>query len=100
MPWKPRSIESRIAEHTRYRRQCQVRIKPGLQVVGVAACVSGALLWWQPSEWILPAVIVLFPAFFTVMEYWWYLSHDRALKRLAAEQGNSAPDADSSARGS
>jgi hypothetical protein len=86
MPRKERSLESRIAEHTKYRRQCQIRIKPSLQLVGVAIVLSAALLWWRPSEWILAAVIVLFPAVFTAMEYWGYVRHDRAIKRLSHEQ--------------
>jgi hypothetical protein len=80
---RQRSLESRISEHTRFRRQCQIRIKPSLQLTLLAVLVAGVVLLYQPQSWLFAVAIVAFPALFTSLEVWGYLRHDRALRKLA-----------------
>jgi len=86
MPRKQKSIEARIAEHERYRRQSKVRIKPSIQLCAIALLAAGLILWREPDQWVLPGIVVAIPLLFTGMEVWGYLRHDRALKALTSGQ--------------
>jgi hypothetical protein len=86
MPRAERSLESRNAEHEKYRRQCQVRIKPSLQLVGIGVLLAAALLWWRPIAWLGAVALVLIPSLITALEYWGFVRHDRAIKRLSHVQ--------------
>ena len=82
---KTRSVKALIAEHEKYRRLCLVRIKPSLQLTALATAIAAAMLWYKPTEWVLPTVLVAFPVLFTAMEIAGYFRHDRAMKRMANE---------------
>ena len=82
MPRKQRSLESRIAEHERYRLQCKVRIKPSLQLCAIALFLSALILWLKPEVWSLAVLVTVLPLLFAAMEVWGYFRHGRALKEL------------------
>lgn len=86
MPRAERSLESRIAEHKKYRRQCQAHLRSGLRMVGVGAPLSVAILWWRPEAWPGAVALVAIPVLITAVEWWGFAYHDRALKALSNGQ--------------
>lgn len=80
---KERTIESRVAEHKRFRRQCEVRIKSGLKLC-IVGFVLSVLLLWQTGSWVTAAVVAASPMLMTGLEVWGFRKHSRALKLLSA----------------
>ena len=86
MARKARSPEVILAEHTKYRRQCQIRIKPSLQLTGIALLIACGLLWRQLVGWLGAAIIVGIPLIFTLLEIFSFMRHDRIIKVLSDEK--------------
>ena len=82
MPRKVKSIESRIAKHEKYRRQCKVRIRPCFTLSLFALSFAAFIVWLKPEGWWLAIPLVGFPILFTSLEVFGYYSHDRAIKQL------------------
>ena len=80
---RERTIESRVAEHEKFRRQCEVRIKSGLKLC-IVGFVLSVLLLWQTGSWVAAAVVAAFPLLMTGLEVWGFRKHDRALRLLSA----------------
>lgn len=79
------ALKSTLAEHTKYRRQCQVRIKPSLQLTVLAAFLAGALMWNEKMGWLGVSLVVGIPLLFTLLEVLSFFRHDRAIKGLSSE---------------
>ena len=84
MPRKKASLQSIIAEHEKYRRQCQVRIRPSLTLCAIAVGLYALLLLKTSATWLSVSPLILLPAFYTVMEIICFITHDRALRKLRA----------------
>ena len=91
MPRKKKSLQAQIAEHEKYRRQCKVRIRPSLTLCAVAAGLYAVLLWKTSVSWAGALVLVVLPVFFTGMEIFSFLRHDRALKYLMSDEASEDP---------
>lgn len=82
---KERSLKSILAEHRKYRRQCQVRIKPTLQLTVLATFLAGALMWSKKMGWIGASLLVGIPLILTLMEIISFFKHDRSIKGHSSE---------------
>lgn len=77
-----RSVKARIAEHMKYRRQCEARIKSGARLCAGGVVIGSFLLWRLSDAWLLALVVIAIPVLITSLEAWGFRKHDRALKRL------------------
>jgi hypothetical protein len=82
MPGKERSVESKIAEHERFKTQCQRRIKPSLLLLAGASVSYILLVLMTPVGWLGMLWLVAFPLIFTSMEIAGYFRHSSAIVRL------------------
>ena len=83
MPRKERSIESRIKEHQKYRRQCEVRIASGKKLILITVTATLIMVWYKPSLWPIGVGIVAISAGSTLLEVWGYRKHDKAISKLS-----------------
>jgi hypothetical protein len=85
VPRKEPSIESRIKEHKKFRKQCQVRIVTGKKLIIVCILVAILLTWFVFEFWKLGAGIVLLSIGSLMMEIWAHKKHDRAINELTSD---------------
>ena len=81
-PTRLKSNHARIAEHTKYRRQCGVRVKSGLKVCFVAGTLVILLCAYAQNAWPSALFIFAVPLVLTIFEALGYLKHRRALRHL------------------
>ncbi len=83
MARKDSSIESKVKEHEKYRRQCEVRITSGKKLVAVSFAIAALLTWYSFGFWKIGAGIIAISIGSTLLEYWSYKKHDKAIKQLS-----------------
>ena len=83
MPRKDSSIESKVKEHEKYRRQCDVRITSGKKLIAFSIALAALLTWCSFGFWKIGAGIVVISIGNTLLEYWGYKKHDKAIKQLS-----------------
>ena len=74
-----RSLESRINEHQKYRRQCQVRVCSGLRLILACIILEVFLVFYTTALWKLVLVVLVIISGTTMLEYWSYRKHNKAL---------------------
>ena len=91
MPRKNRTLQAQIAEHEKYRRQCYVRIRPSLMLCAIAVGLYAVLLWKTSVSWFGGLPLVVLPVFFTALEIFGFLRHEKALKDLRSVRAFADP---------
>ncbi len=82
MPKKERSIVSKINEHKKYRKQCEVRVASGKKLVIFSIVIAIALVLYKIDFWLIGVGLVAFSAGITLIEFWGYKKHDKAITVL------------------
>lgn len=77
-------MKSKLAEHKKYRRQCQVRIKSGIKLILVLLVIGAVVLFLNLQFWPFVLGVIVFFVLATLLEVWGYRKHDRAIKQLDA----------------
>jgi len=83
---RERSIESRIAEHRRFREQCRRRIRPALVISIFSSAAVDVWAFFRPVNWWIVSGLLLFAWGQTLMEVQGYYRHGRNLRRLTDEK--------------
>ena len=77
------SIESKLDEHLKYKKQCDARVKSGAQLVLVSILASVLLTWFVPWFWKLGLAWVVYVCFSTFMEHLSSKKHAKAILELS-----------------
>ena len=83
MPRKERSTESKIKEHKKYRKQCEVRIATSKKLILFIIFVAAILTWFIFEFWKIGVGIVLLSIGSLIIEMWAYRKHDKAIYELS-----------------
>ena len=80
-----RTLESRINEHQKYRRQCQVRIRSGVRLLLTCLIPGLLLLIYKAAIWKLVLIVMVIIGSSTLLEVWSYRKHHKALAELTKQ---------------
>lgn len=83
------SLESKIKEHQKYRRQCQVRIRSGIKLFLICLVLEIVLLLYTAALWKLVLVVLVIIGGSTLLEVWGYRKHHKALAELTRQSQGS-----------
>lgn len=82
---RERTIQSRIAEHQRFREQCRRRIRPSIALFLISVVAVVTWVCFLPTSWWVVSGMLAFTGGHTLMEIVSFRSHDRRLKELTNE---------------
>ncbi|WP_406610965.1 hypothetical protein [Agarivorans sp. JK6] len=86
VPRKEESLASRIKEHQKFRKQSEARVTSGKKLLMVILVLSCLLTWYAYEFWKLGLGLAVISSGSTLIEYWSYKKHDRALSELSKHQ--------------
>jgi len=81
---RQRSIDSRLKEHERYRRQCAKRVPASFVMFAFAAAIGGYVAYRDRSFIWYAAGVAGFFAFYALGEVIAYYHHGRRIRELSS----------------
>ncbi len=76
------SIEAKLKEHSKYKKQCEIRVKSGSKLIATSLLITLSITWFVPWFWKLGLGWVAFVSVTTFLEYLSAKKHSKAIKEL------------------
>ena len=83
---RERSVQSRIAEHRRFREQSRRRIRPSITLFLISVACVAAWAYFLTTSWWMVSAILAFTGGHVLVEIVNYRYHDLRLKALTNEK--------------
>lgn len=83
VPMNVKSVESRIQEHKKFRRQSEIRVASGKKLILICIAIALALTWYRQGFWLIGLGLVALPTAVTLIEVWSRKKHQNAIAELS-----------------
>ena len=77
------SIDAKLKEHSKYKKQCEIRVKSGSKLIVFSLVITLFITWFVPWFWKLGLGWVAFISAITFIEYLSAKKHSKAIEKLS-----------------